>query len=146
MKGYEGKDLWNAMEDKPENWQPTTREMAMEMLEAVPPQAMRRESFLVGEPNHHNDDGLPVYACFRVKDGHYEAKYLTEEGFRNRDLPKARVDCSYCKKIVKEGPEDNITHGICEPCSTKMLWLKGIPEEELTGFLNMMKEKYGDRL
>ena len=41
MKGYEWSDLWNAMEDKPENWQPTTREMAMEMLGAVPPQAMK---------------------------------------------------------------------------------------------------------
>ena len=58
----------------------------------------------------------------------------------------AKRVCSYCKKVMREGPEDNITHGICEPCSTKMLWLDGLSEEELTGFINMMKEKYGDKI
>jgi len=81
MKGYEWKDLWNAMEDEPEAWQPTTKAMYFEMLECLPPQAMDGDRFLVGEPNHNNIDGLPVYACFRVKAGHYEAKYLTQKEF-----------------------------------------------------------------
>ena len=146
MKGYEWKDLWDAMDAHPENWQPTTEAMYNEMLGVVFPTAMDGSAFLVGEPNHHNNDGIPVYACFRNKGGHYEAMYLTEEGFRNRDLPDAKRVCKWCNKVLREGPEDNITHGICVPCSTKMLWLEGLSETELTGFINMMKEKYGDKI
>ncbi len=144
MKGYEWKDLWNAMDACPENWQPTTEAMYNEMLEVVFPQAMEPDAFLVGEPNHHNKEGLPVYACFRINKGHHEAKYLTEDGFRNRDISKGI--CGHCKTVYRPGPDDNVSHGICEPCSTKMLWLDGLPEKELTAFISMMKEKYGDRL
>ena len=82
MKGYEWKDLWNAMDAHPDDWQPTTREMALEMLGALPPRAMDSSAFLVGESNHYNDEGLPVYACFRNNTGRYEAKYLTLEKFK----------------------------------------------------------------
>ena len=81
MKGYEWKDLWDAMDAHPENWQPTTREMAMEMLGALPPAAMKGDAFLVGEPKTHNAEGLPVYACFRNVGGKYEAKHMTLNEF-----------------------------------------------------------------
>lgn len=81
MKGYEWKDLWNAMDACPKEWQPTTREMAMEMLGALPPTAMKGEAFLVGEPKTHNKEGLPVYACFRNVGGKYEAKHMTLNEF-----------------------------------------------------------------
>ena len=57
-----------------------------------------------------------------------------------------KVICSYCKTVIRPGPDDSISHGQCEPCSTKMLWLEGLPEKEITGFINMMKEKYGDKI
>jgi len=140
MKGYEWSDLWKAMEAEPRTWQPTTENMYYEMLEVVFPQAMDGNDFLVGEANHHNEKGIPVYACFRIRGGHYEAMYLTEEGFRNRNLPEAKRVCSYCKIVMRKGPEHNVTDGICEPCSTKMLWMEGLPETELTGFINVMAE------
>ena len=84
MKGYEWSDLWAAMDARPENWQPTTREMTLEMLGALPPAAMKTGAtlaFLVGEPKTHNAAGLPVYACFREVAGKYEAKHMTLEEF-----------------------------------------------------------------
>ena len=55
---------------------------------------------------------------------------------------KAKRVCSYCNKVMEEGPEDNITHGICEPCATKMLWMKGASEKDLTEFNEDMNPKY----
>jgi hypothetical protein len=81
MKGYEWSDLWNAMDAHPETWQPTTQNMYDEMLGALPPQAMKHNAFLVGEPKTHNAAGFPVYACFRIVGGKYEAKHLTEKEF-----------------------------------------------------------------
>ena len=52
----------------------------------------------------------------------------------------AKRVCSYCKKVMREGPEDNVTHGICEPCSIKMLWQEGVPEKDLTEFVEEMKD------
>ena len=70
------------MDAHPENWQPTTREMALEMLGALPPAAMKHNAFLVGEPKTHNKEGFPVYACFRNNiEGKYEAKHLTLREF-----------------------------------------------------------------
>ena len=69
-----------------------------------------------------------------------------KESVKKYDEELAKRICSYCKKVMREGPNDNVTHGICEPCSTKMLWLDGLSETELTDFINMMKEKYGDKL
>ena len=82
MKGYEWKDLWDAMDAYPDKWQPTTREMSMEMLGALPPAAMTSTAFLVGEPKTHNKDGFPIYACFRNVGGKYEAKYMTLKEFK----------------------------------------------------------------
>lgn len=53
---------------------------------------------------------------------------------------KLKVICSYCKKILKPGPDDNISDGICEPCSTKMLWQSGFNEKDLTEFVNRHEE------
>ena len=57
-----------------------------------------------------------------------------------------KVICSYCKTVIQPGPDNNTSHGECEPCCTKKLWLAGLSEPELTGFINMMKEKYGDKI
>ena len=45
-----------------------------------------------------------------------------------------------CKKVLQEGPDDNVSHGYCEACSTKMLWLRGLSQEDLTEFINDHKE------
>lgn len=57
-----------------------------------------------------------------------------------------KVVCCECKIVIEPSPDDNVSHGYCRPCSTKMLWLSGLNQKELTGFTNMMKEKYGDRI
>lgn len=141
MKGYEWGDLWNAMDACPKEWQPTTEAMYNEMLGVLFPQAMEGSAFLVGEPNHHNKEGLPVYACFRVNAGHYEAKYLTEEGFKHRNIPVLKVVCCECKKVMKEGPNDNVSHGQCRPCQDKFLWRAGLSQKELTEFINERNQR-----
>ena len=45
-----------------------------------------------------------------------------------------------CKKVLQEGPGGNVSHGLCEACSTKMLWLEGVNQEELTDFIEKHKE------
>jgi hypothetical protein len=70
-------DLWAAMKDKPNDWIQTTRKMYWEMLGCVPPAAQGMVSFLVGEPDHHNDTNEPVYACFRIRNGLTYARYMT---------------------------------------------------------------------
>lgn len=45
-----------------------------------------------------------------------------------------------CKKVMQEGPDDNVSHGLCEACSTKMLWQAGVNQEEITDFINRHKE------
>ena len=45
-----------------------------------------------------------------------------------------------CGKILQEGPNDNVSHGLCEACSTKMLWHAGLSQEELTDFIETHKE------
>ena len=47
-----------------------------------------------------------------------------------------KVICCECKKVLKKGPDDNVSHGYCEACSTKMLWMDGVEGEELTKFIN----------
>lgn len=79
-------DLWEAMKAEPEKWQLTTEEMYWHILEAVPPRAMRPDSFLGGEPDHHNNEGVAVYASFRKVGDKYEARYLTLNEFnKGRD-------------------------------------------------------------
>ena len=51
-----------------------------------------------------------------------------------------KVICCECKLVLKPGPDDNISHGYCEPCSTKMLWQDGFSQKELTKFINRLKE------
>lgn len=45
-----------------------------------------------------------------------------------------------CKKVLREGPDDNVSHGYCEPCATKMLWKAGVSQEKITEFVNKHKE------
>lgn len=54
---------------------------------------------------------------------------------------KLKVVCSLCKKTIEFGPDDNVSHGECEPCCTKKMWLKGVPEKDLTEFNKSMEGK-----
>ena len=74
--------LWAAMDDKPDDWIPTTAAMYMHMLEVVPPRLDIGCRFLVGEPQRHNEEGKAVHACFRQVGRHYSARYLTVEQFK----------------------------------------------------------------
>ncbi len=52
-----------------------------EMLEVLPPQAMVKNSFLVGEPMRH-ENGIPVYECYFSHEGkHYIAGLMSEKTF-----------------------------------------------------------------
>lgn len=73
--------LWAAMKANKTQWITTTESMYFEMLECLPPVAMRSNAFLVGEPDHHNAEGKPVYACFKKSGGSFAAKYATIEDF-----------------------------------------------------------------
>jgi len=83
--------LWEAMRLTQHSWIPTTENMYYEMLEVLPPEAMGNGGFLVGEPNHHNNDNEPVYACFMRSKGFefggtnyvdtFKAQYLTVSEF-----------------------------------------------------------------
>jgi hypothetical protein len=75
-------DLWEAMRPEPHAWVLTTEAMYWEMLGAVPPRAMGGGAFLVGEANHHNAQGSPVYACFKQVGDEFEARYMTLAEFR----------------------------------------------------------------
>ena len=74
--------LWAAMDDKPDDWIPTTEAMYWHMLEVVPPRAHCLGAFLVGEPQRHNEDGKAVHACFKQVGNVYSARYLTVEQFK----------------------------------------------------------------
>jgi len=74
--------LWGAMGASPASWVKTTEGMYWEMLGAVPPRDMGAGAFLVGEANHHNSNGQPVYACFRKVADEFEARYMTVTEFR----------------------------------------------------------------
>ena len=45
-----------------------------------------------------------------------------------------------CGKVLQEGPDDNVSHGYCEPCAAKFLWLDGSSQEEVTSFVNRREE------
>ena len=34
-------------------------------------------------------------------------------------MADVKVVCSWCKKVMKEGPEDRVSHGVCEECLEK---------------------------
>ena len=54
---------------------------------------------------------------------------------------KLKVVCGICKKTTTPGPDDNVSHGECEPCSTKKMWLGGVPEAEITELNKSMEGK-----
>lgn len=48
------------------SWLPTTEERYHDMLEVLPPAAMMRGAFLVGEAQDHlSDDGSPRFTVYR---------------------------------------------------------------------------------
>jgi hypothetical protein len=47
-----------------------------------------------------------------------------------------KVICADCKKVIKDGPDVNISHGQCDPCQDKFLWIEGLSEKELSNFIN----------
>lgn len=73
--------LWEAMKADKSAWIPTTESMYWEMLECLPPRAMRNGAFLVGEADHHDSAGHAVYACFRQIGDSFAAKYMTAQQF-----------------------------------------------------------------
>jgi len=73
--------LWDAMDLNPAEWIPTTEAMYWEMLEAVPPRKQNRSSFLVGEADHDNAEGYPVYSAFKRVGDNFYAKKMTYEQF-----------------------------------------------------------------
>ena len=78
----EWQPLWDAMEANPAAWIPTTEKMFWEMLEVLPPRAMRGDTFLVGEPLRSNDQGETLYACFTRTGENYRARNLTVKQFK----------------------------------------------------------------
>lgn len=75
-------ELWAAMDAAPAEWIETTERMYFEMLECVPPRAMRHDSFLVGEPKTHNERGEAVHACFSRIGVTFHAKHMTVAEFQ----------------------------------------------------------------
>ena len=51
-----------------------------------------------------------------------------------------KVICCECKKVLKPGPDDNVSHGYCEACSVKFMWMGGLNREELTDIVNKREE------
>ena len=75
-------ELWAAMDAHPTRWHATTEQMFHDMLGAVPPTAMGGGAFLVGEEVRDNENGEPVFACFRGSHGGHAARYMTRREFR----------------------------------------------------------------
>jgi len=76
-KPLEWQALWDAMAANPSEWIPTTEAMYWEMLEAVPPRAQKKTAFLVGEADHDNAEGYPVYSAFKRVGDNFYAKSMT---------------------------------------------------------------------
>ena len=74
--------LWAAMKSDPGAWIETTSDMFDQMLGCVPPAAMGRGGFLVGEADHHNDEGAAVMAHFSKQGAKIFAKYSTIAEFK----------------------------------------------------------------
>ena len=54
-----------------------------------------------------------------------------------------KIVCCICKKVLRAGPDDKVSHGHCDPCSTKFLWLNGLEQNELTDFIEAQNKKKG---
>lgn len=85
----EWQPLWDAMmshyDAGSSDWTLTTESMFDEMLNVLPPIEMGNGAFLMCEANHHNSDGWPVYAAFRVRSGNmFEARYMTQKEYREQ--------------------------------------------------------------
>lgn len=78
----EWQELWDAMDASPGAWIPTTEKMYWQMLEVLPPRAMRGDVFLVGEPLRDNGRGETLYSCFCRTGDNFRARNLTVKQFK----------------------------------------------------------------
>ena len=79
--------------DGDRSWTPTTEEHFMYFLEVVPPALMRGPVFASGEPWRHDEQGHPVYLCFRHEQGGFcEARYASVKELVAEVLPKPEPD------------------------------------------------------
>lgn len=86
--------LWDAIGDEYHNANvenreplliPTTKEMAYEMRDSVPPTMQKMIGILTGEPHHHNNAGQAVYSAFIQIRHDWFARYATVNEFRLLD-------------------------------------------------------------
>jgi hypothetical protein len=75
-------ELWDAMKETPSAWIETTEKMYWDMLECLPPKRMESRKFLVGEADHHNEQGEAVFACFKKVGVKFFSRYLTIAQFQ----------------------------------------------------------------
>ncbi len=67
---------------------PVTDKKYYEMLECLPPQALVKNAFLVGEPVRHNHKGEALYDCYAHKDKQgYFVGTITEKEFKTWLIP-----------------------------------------------------------
>jgi hypothetical protein len=81
VETLEWSDLWDCMVRNPGSWIPTTEQMYWDMLSALPPRRQRKDSFLVGEPDHTTEEGYNVYACFCHSNDRFYARYMTMQEY-----------------------------------------------------------------
>jgi hypothetical protein len=74
--------LWAAMRASHDVWIETTEGMFWDMLEVLPPRAQSHDRFLVGEAARHDENGKPVYSCFKQVGTRFYAKDMTVEQFK----------------------------------------------------------------
>ena len=81
--------------DGDRSWTPTTEEHFMYFLEVVPPAFLRGSVFASGEPWRHNEQGHPVYLCFRHQQGGFcEARYASINELVTELSPNGELDTS----------------------------------------------------
>lgn len=86
LMGYDDFCEWKTQQQRtPIEWQPTTEETYVEMLEVLPPALRIRGGFLVGEPfDHDAGNGQPRFQAFRRHAGAYQVanRPMTKAEFR----------------------------------------------------------------
>lgn len=80
-----------------------TEDLYWEMLEILPPAAMKGAAFLVGEPRRHDEHGHAVYMSFREHNGRYFATHETHAQFHAK-VNRVPVDM-YLGMIPDNSPE-----------------------------------------
>ena len=53
-----------------------------------------------------------------------------------------KVVCAWCKKVIRESPEEIVSHGICEKCEKRMVRdIVDPPPEEFSGWFTFMERQ-----